>query len=223
MLANQDPRNAVTEIYGLTQPKAIAGTLTRLRLHPDVKAALEAEGRARDLVTARHTPMQLEAQLSHLGFSDVGDLLDSAGNLKPIDSIPPAARAAIKGIKIRTLKDPDGNVISQITSIQLEGKLLPLKTIAELRGVIKPEHAPLNAGLDITIHMTPPPDWRGEPIDISPLPAERSRPPAEPDPADEEARRLYEAARRREIAEGRALEVLNRPQPRPRFAEGTDE
>lgn len=213
VLENRDPRQAVAEIYALATKKSISSTLTRLRLHPDVKAALERGEKARSLVASRHTRAHLEAQLSNLGFSDIADILLPDGTLRPLDRIAPETRAAIRAIRIRTVKDPNGGApITSEVNIQLQDKLPPLRMLAEMHSMVKGDSTTVKLGQDFNIvphSESDPAHWRldeegkwhqvsphNPAIDVTPPSEEGPRPLAPQDEADRRARELYEQATR---------------------------
>jgi hypothetical protein len=155
LLAGRSSKEALVDAgFVLNSRKAIASTISSLRRHPEVRAALENEERALTTIAA-NTPAKLEAQISALGFSDIADLLNSDGSLKPIDSIPPQARAAIKQLTISTYTAPDGSSTTRTIKVMLEAKQPALQSLAEIHDLIRPEetHATVAQAFQVNIHL----------------------------------------------------------------------
>jgi hypothetical protein len=155
LLAGRNPQEALIEAgFLLHTRKAIASTISSLRRNPQVRAALDAEARALTTIVA-NTPAKVEAQLSGIAFSDVGQLLNSDGSLRPLDSIAPEVRSAIKQLTISTYTEPDGSSSTRTVKITLENKVAALQTLGEIVGLISPEvtQAAVAQAFQVNIHL----------------------------------------------------------------------
>jgi hypothetical protein len=155
LLAGRNPQEALIDAgFLLHSRKAIASTISSLRRNPQVRAALEAETRALTTIVA-NTPAKVEAQLSGIAFSDVGQLLNSDGTLRPLDSIAPEVRSAIKQLTISTYTDPDGSSSTRTVKITLENKVAALQTLGEIVGLISPEasQTAVSQAFQVNIHL----------------------------------------------------------------------
>jgi hypothetical protein len=239
LLAGTNSRDAVVEIYGPRTRKAIASIISSLRRDPAVHEALAREEEAR-LAVLSHTPARIEQQMGVFAFSDLAKIFNGDWSLKPLDEIDPSARACISNVQINEFTDPTTGATTRRVKLGLEKKHGPLRDLAQMHGMLKPDSTNVNvaAGFSININPEPPRDWRAEPVgpvvDVTPP---RSPEPA-PDPQDEadrHAKDLYEQARRPldpnsqeaweaelRLSRAGAAEVLSRmPVHRSRFAKGT--
>jgi hypothetical protein len=140
--------------FQLTSRKAIASTISSLRRHPEIKAILDSEEHALRTIVG-NTPAKVEAQLSGIAFSDVGQLLNSDGTLKPLDTIAPEVRSAIKQLTISTYTAPDGSSSTRTVKVTLENKVAALQTLGEVVGLISPEvtQAAVAQAFQVNIHL----------------------------------------------------------------------
>jgi hypothetical protein len=140
--------------FKLTTRKAIASTISSLRRHPEIKAILDSEERAQRIITA-DTPARVQAAISGIAFSDVGQLLNSDGTLRPLDSIAPEVRSAIKQLIISTYTAPDGSSSTRTVKVTLENKVAALQTLGEVVGLISPEvtQAAVAQAFQVNIHL----------------------------------------------------------------------
>jgi hypothetical protein len=155
LLAGSNPQEALIEAgFLLHSRKAIASTISSLRRHPEIKAILDSEEHALRIITG-NTPAKVEAQLSGIAFSDVGQLLNSDGTLKPLDSIAPEVRSAIKQLTISTYTAPDGSSSTRTVKVTLENKVAALQTLGEVVGLISPEvtQAAVAQAFQVNIHL----------------------------------------------------------------------
>ena len=67
-----------------------------------------------------------------IAFCDPGEIVDDAGNLLPLQQMPPHVRAAISSVKVRTEVDKDGNV-SRISEVRFWNKNAALDSLAKYR------------------------------------------------------------------------------------------
>jgi hypothetical protein len=140
--------------FKLTTRKAIASTISSLRRNPEVKAILDSEERALRTIVS-NTPARIEASLSGIAFSDVGQLLNNDGTMKPLDSIAPEVRSAIKQLTISTYTAPDGSSSTRTVKVTLENKVAALQTLGEVVGLISPEVAQgaVAQAFQVNIHL----------------------------------------------------------------------
>jgi hypothetical protein len=131
LLAGRSPEEALVDAgFLLASRKAIASTISSLRHDPEIKAILDSEERALRTIVG-NTPAPIEAALSGVAFSDVGQLLNSDGSLKPIDSIAPEVRSSIKQLTISTYTTPDGSSTTRTVKVTVEKKVAALETLGE--------------------------------------------------------------------------------------------
>jgi hypothetical protein len=155
ILAGRSPQEALVDAgFLLHSRKAIASTISSLRRHTEVRAALDAEARALTNIVA-NTPARVESQLSGIAFSDVGQLLNSDGSLRPLDEIAPEVRSAIKQLTISTYTAPDGSSSTRTVKVTLENKVAALQTLGEIVGLISPEatQTAVSQAFQVNIHL----------------------------------------------------------------------
>jgi hypothetical protein len=155
LLEGRSPQDALVDAgFNLTTRKAIASTISSLRRNPEVKAILDSEAHALRTIVS-NTPARIEASLSGIAFSDVGQLLNNDGTLKPIDSIAPEVRSAIKQLTISTYTAPDGSSSTRTVKVTLENKVAALQTLGEVVGLISPEatQSAVSQAFQVNIHL----------------------------------------------------------------------
>lgn len=98
-----------------------------------IRRALE---RADDL-TAERTLEEYRC----LGFSDVGELFDEQGRLRPLTELPRHVRAAIASVKVtkKNLTAGDG-VMEDVVEVKLWDKTRALQDLAKHFGLIREKH-----------------------------------------------------------------------------------
>jgi hypothetical protein len=138
--------------FKLTTRKAIASTISSLRRHPEIKAILDGEAHALRTIVG-NTPARIEASLSGIAFSDVGQLLNNDGTLKPLDSIAPEVRSAIKQLTISSYTAPDGLSSTRTVKVTLENKVAALQTLGEVVGLISPEATQTALAQQFAVHI----------------------------------------------------------------------
>jgi len=110
---------------------------SRLLSHVMVAEAVKA-GKAKQLEQADLTAIRVLEEYRRLGFSDVGDIFDEQGRLKPIKQLPPAVRAAIASVKAtkKNLTAGDG-VTEDVVEVKLWDKLKALNDLAKHFGLLE--------------------------------------------------------------------------------------
>lgn len=96
------------------------------------------------------TALRVLEEFRRLGFSDIGELFDDQGRLRPLQELPKAVRAAIASVKVtkKNLAAGDG-VMDDVVEVKLWDKTKALNDLAKHFGLLteKIEHA---GGITIT-------------------------------------------------------------------------
>lgn len=68
-------------------------------------------------------------ELLRLGFSDIGELFDESGALRPLREIPEQARRAIASIEVVEERDKDGETLGVVRKVKLWDKTKALEAL----------------------------------------------------------------------------------------------
>ena len=131
---------AIRAGYSAKSAEAQASTLLR---NPKVKAAV-CDAKSRQVERIALDADAVLSEFLRIAMSDVGDLFDDQGNLRPIKDIPKDLRRAISGIEVlkRNVTAGDGQMDS-VHKIRLWDKTKALDSLAKHLGLMveKVEHA----------------------------------------------------------------------------------
>ncbi|CAJ0860534.1 hypothetical protein AMST5_01311 [freshwater sediment metagenome] len=94
-------------------------------------AAAKAERSGRMMITAE----RVLTELARLAFSDIGQIFNGDGSMKPLSEMNEDARRAIVGLEVSEIRDNDGVVIGYIKKIKLADKLSALEKIGKHIGL----------------------------------------------------------------------------------------
>lgn len=99
---------------------------------PRTKAVRAAVQRDHELTAAR----TLE-EIRRIGLSDIGEMFDSNGHLRPLQDLPREARAAIASVKVskKNLTAGDG-IVEDVVEIKLWDKIRALEMAAKHHGLL---------------------------------------------------------------------------------------
>lgn len=125
-------------------PKSAATAAWKLMREPLVQAEIAAR-QARRITRTEINADKTIRELAHLGFSDIGDLFDAEGKLKPLASMPEAARRSIASIEVDELFEGNGverTCVGLTRKVKLWDKPAALRLIAQHLGMLveKVEH-----------------------------------------------------------------------------------
>jgi hypothetical protein len=87
----------------------------------------------------------LEAIVANLCHGKPARLLDEEGNPLPLHMLPRDVQDAIKGLKLKVIRDEAGNVVSEY-EVTFPDPLQALKLLAQLRGALVERHDLTSAG-----------------------------------------------------------------------------
>lgn len=106
----------------------------RLLKRDDVIDMLEVE-RARLRGRVDVSDRRLFAEIGAIGFGNICDLTNEDGTLKPLNNLPEATQRAIKSIKIKNVKNEDGEYVQQVVGIEMHPKLPALQLLVAIKGL----------------------------------------------------------------------------------------
>ncbi|MFG1319222.1 terminase small subunit [Xanthobacter autotrophicus] len=116
---------------------------------PDIAQAI-AKAMEHRTQAAEIDAVRVVQELGRIGFSNIADLFDDAGRLKPLDRLDLATTAAIQAIRVTTRHLNDGDV-QQVVEIRLWDKLAALEKLARHFGLFSERmHKPDSAENPLT-------------------------------------------------------------------------
>lgn len=124
-------------------PKSAHVTASRLLRKPNVKAAVDAK-RAKQLESTDLTAARVLEEMRRLAFSDVRQLFDEHGNLRPLHTLTAEQAACIAGVEviIKNAKAGDGQT-DTVHKIKIWDKPRTMEMLAKHFGLLmeKIEHS----------------------------------------------------------------------------------
>jgi phage terminase small subunit len=125
---------------------------------PNIRAAIDralAERQGRVQVDADRVLLEL----TFLAFSDLGQVLDFAGdrpNLKPPSLIPESARRALASVKVRRYLEGAGDLAREVEVVEfrLHPKVEALRDLAKHLGLLREGHDVNLSGAANDVHLT---------------------------------------------------------------------
>lgn len=120
-----------------TRPAIKGGNVCRYHGGAAPQVKRKAAERYRQYVQEMVDPDRVLAEDAMLAFSDVGDVMDENGNIKPIGEWPEFARRAIQGLEVvkRNLTAGDGEV-DEILKVKLWDKGRSLERLEKHLGLL---------------------------------------------------------------------------------------
>ena len=112
---------------GIESTNAIS-TLAKLKRNPAFAKAFETQQQNVD-AEKQLTGERVLEELAAIGFADIADYYDEQGNMRPLDEIPPRARRAIVGLKIRSLGTGENQ--REVMEYELADKLTALDKLGK--------------------------------------------------------------------------------------------
>lgn len=85
------------------------------------------------------TEAQVLSEAARIGLSDIAELFEDTGRLKPIHNISPAARAAIASVEVEQRKERDGDTVEYytVTKVKLWDKNAALEKLMKHLGMFE--------------------------------------------------------------------------------------
>jgi len=138
-------------------PKAAESTCRaeayRLADHKDVARRVLELQKARREALLRESE-DLEAMVSNLCHGKATKLVDENGQPIPLHLLPAEVQNAIKGLKLKVMKDEDGTITSEY-EIQFPDPLAALRLLAQMRGKLIDRHDLTSGGKPLPSAVDP--------------------------------------------------------------------
>jgi phage terminase small subunit len=103
---------------------------------PEIAKAVAA-GKAKQLQQADLSAARVLEEYRRLSFSDLGEMIDELGRLRPLKDLPTSARAAIASVKVtkKNLTAGDG-IMEDVVELKLWDKTRALESLAKHFGLL---------------------------------------------------------------------------------------
>lgn len=111
---------------------------SELLTFPDVK------GRLKELIKPKNEKLEITAdrirkEMAALAFSDIRDLLDENGRLKPVSEWPDDAAVSISGLEVEQLGEKAGFAV--VKKLKRWDKRQSLETLARIEGMFEKDNS----------------------------------------------------------------------------------
>lgn len=118
------------------KPESAAQRATRLMNHPRFRHVQDEIQRRRDADGQRYAHLrdQIVQERCRIAFADLGELLDTAGEVRSMKDVPEEVRRAVQEFKISTYHTADGQRVTQITC-KLYSKNEALTALEKITGI----------------------------------------------------------------------------------------